>query len=393
MARDTGISGAGERARGQSMTTERRVLFWLLIVAAMGSVLYLLRGALLPFVAGMAVAYLLDPLADRLQRLGWPRWLAAFAIVAAFIGTFVGVLLPLVPAIADQVVELINRIPDLVGNFRNEVEALIKQLRSALTTSQVKQVDAALSSQTAKIAEWVGNMIGSVISGGAAMLNLLGLLLITPVTAFYLLRDWDEIVGRINQLLPKREGEAIRGVMREIDDRLSGFVRGQVLVCALLGAWYATGLTLIGLDFGLVVGITAGLLSVIPFIGNFIGLGTSLLIAFWQFDDWQSLSLVVAVFVSGQILEGNFITPKIVGDRVGLHPVWLIFAVTAGSYLLGITGALLAVPVAAAMGVLIRFGIEQYLKSPLYTAKPEPSPLLLSDHDPPPAPAEKRTPS
>jgi predicted PurR-regulated permease PerM len=364
------------------MSTERRVVFWLLMVAALGSLLYVLRGALLPFVAGMAVAYLLDPLADRLQRLGWPRWLAAFAIVTAFIGAFVVVLLALVPVIASQVVDLISRVPELVGNLRDEVESLLKQVRSALTTSQAKQVDAALSAHAARIAEWVGGMIGNVISGGAAMLNLLGLLLITPVTAFYLLRDWDEIIGRINQLLPRREGEAIRGVLREIDDRLSGFVRGQVLVCALLAAWYAIGLTLVGLNFALVVGISAGVLSVIPFIGNFLGLGTSLLIAFWQFDDWPPIALVAAVFLSGQVLEGNFVTPKIVGDRVGLHPVWLIFAVTAGSYLLGITGALLAVPVAAAIGVLVRFSIEQYLKSPLYTARPEPSPVLLPDQEP-----------
>lgn len=361
------------------MSTERRVLFWLLIVVVLGSLLYLLRGALLPFVAGMAVAYLLDPLADRLQRWGWPRWLAAFAIVAAFIAAFVVVLLAVVPVIAGQVVDLISRVPELVSNLRDEVEGLLKQVRKALTTTQAKQVDAALSAHAARIAEWVGTMLGSVISGGAAMLNLLGLLLITPVTAFYLLRDWDEIVARINQLLPQREGDAVRGVLREIDDRLSGFVRGQVLVCALLGAWYAIGLSLVGLNFALVVGISAGVLSVIPFIGNVLGLGTSLLIAFWQFDDWPPIALVAAVFLSGQVLEGNFVTPKIVGDRVGLHPVWLIFAVTAGSYLLGITGALLAVPVAAAIGVLVRFSIEQYLKSSLYAAPPEPSPVILPD--------------
>lgn len=366
------------------MSTERRVVFWLLMLAALGGLLYVLRGALLPFVAGMAVAYLLDPLADRLQCWGWPRWLAAFAIVAAFIACFVVVLLALVPVIASQVVDLISRVPDLVGNLRDELEGLLKQVRSALTTSQAKQVDAALSAHAERLAEWVGGMIGSVISGGAAMLNLLGLLLITPVTAFYLLRDWDEIVARVDTLLPQREGEAIRGVLREIDDRLSGFVRGQVLVCGLLAAWYAIGLSLVGLNFALVVGISAGLLSVIPFIGNFLGLGTSLLIAFWQFDDWQSIALVAAVFGSGQILEGNFVTPKIVGERVGLHPVWLIFAVTAGSYLLGITGALLAVPVAAAIGVLVRFSIEQYLKSALYTARPESS-LLLPDEERPAA--------
>ncbi|NJO56455.1 MAG: AI-2E family transporter, partial [Rhodospirillales bacterium] len=174
-------------------------------------------------------------------------------------------------------------------------------------------------------------------------------------------------VGEINSLLPQRGGDQIRHVIREIDDRLSGFVRGQAIVCLLLGAWYATGLSLIGLNYGLAVGLGAGLLSIIPFVGNIVGLATSLAIALTQFDGWLNPALVVAVFASGNFLEGNFVTPKIVGDRVGLHPVWLLFAVMAGSTMLGVTGALLAVPVAATVGVIVRFVVQKYRESELFS--------------------------
>jgi predicted PurR-regulated permease PerM len=186
------------------------------------------------------------------------------------------------------------------------------------------------------------------------------------------------LIARVDSLLPRQSAGTIRELAREIDDRLSGFVRGQALVCLLLGAWYAAGLTLVGLDFGLLLGTGAGLLSIIPYLGNIVGLGASLLLAMAQFDGWVPIALVAAVFISGQVLEGNFVTPKIVGDRVGLHPIWLLFAVTAGGALLGITGALLSVPVAAALGVLVRHAVQRYLASPLY-AEPERRVIITSD--------------
>jgi len=187
-----------------------------------------------------------------------------------------------------------------------------------------------------------------------------------PVVAFYMIRDWDRLIAHIDSLLPLHSADTIRALAREIDARLSGFVRGQAIVCLLLGAWYATGLTIVGLDFALLLGIGSGLLSIIPYLGNIVGLTTSLLLAVAQFDNWVSVALVAGVFLSGQMLEGNFVSPKIVGDRVGLHPVWLLFAVTAGAVLLGITGALLAVPTAAAVGVLVRYGVQRYRNSALY---------------------------
>jgi Predicted permease len=355
------------------MSTERRIALWVGVFVILAGAVYLLRGALLPFIAGMAVAYLLDPLADRFEGWGVPRWLASLLIVGAFIIGFVTILLVLVPTIVDQVTRLIANFPDLVHTLTSEGDRILKRVRGTLTATQQQQVNEALAGYAGQLANWFANLAGKLVSGGAALFNLLSLTLIMPVVAFYLLRDWDEIVARVNSLLPQRGGDAIREVVGEIDQRLSGFVRGQALVCLLLAIWYATGLTLIGLNFGLAIGLAAGILSIIPFLGNIFGLGVSLAIAFTQFDGWTNPVLVIAVFASGNFLEGNFISPKIVGDRVGLHPVWLLFAVMAGGSLLGITGALLAVPVAAAIGVVVRFLIQEYRESPLYVdTGPEP---------------------
>lgn len=348
------------------LSRERRLVLWLLVFASIGFALYLLRAALLPFVVGMAVAYLLDPLADRLERLGCPRGLAAFAIVLTFLLVIAVALVVLVPVLSDQVTGLISHVPEYIDTLRRESAPFLRRIRSHLTPGQAKQIDEAIQSHAGDVLSWAGQILGSIITGGAAVLSVLGLMFIMPVVAFYMIRDWDRIIAYLNSLLPLHGGETVRTLLIEIDDRLSGFVRGQALVCLLLGVWYATGLTLVGLDFALLLGIGAGILSIIPYVGNIVGLSTSVLLAFAQFDTWLGPALVVAVFLSGQVLEGNFVTPKIVGDRVGLHPVWLLFAVTAGGTLLGITGALLAVPVAAALGVVVRYAVRRYQQSALY---------------------------
>ncbi|MFO1153278.1 MAG: AI-2E family transporter [Rhodospirillales bacterium] len=348
------------------MSTERRVFLWVVVFACLLIILYLLRSAILPFVAGMAVAYLLDPVADRLERVGVPRTLASLLIVGGFVLIFLTILVALLPTIVDQVTKFVASVPDLAHAVSAEGQALLRRLRGGLTAAQQQEVNAALSQSAGKLASWLGDMAGRVVSGGAAIFNLISLIFIMPIVAFYLLRDWDRIVAYLDGLIPHTGGEAIRKIMADIDKRLSGFVRGQAIVCLLLGIWYAAGLTIVGLNFGLVVGLAAGILTIIPFVGNILGFGTSMAIAFTQFDGWIYPAVVAGVFMSGQMLEGNFVTPKILGDKVGLHPVWLLFAVMAGSALLGITGALLAVPAAAAIGVIVRFLIQQYRESPLY---------------------------
>jgi predicted PurR-regulated permease PerM len=197
--------------------------------------------------------------------------------------------------------------------------------------------------------------------------NLLSLLVVTPIVAFYLLTDWDRMVARVDSWLPRQHVETLRGLAREMNDAMAGFIRGQAVVCLLLGLFYAVGLSLAGLNFGLLIGLAAGILSFIPYVGSFVGFVLSIGIAIVQFwPNWIHIAVVVAIFAAGQFMEGNFLSPKLVGNRVGLHPVWLMFALFAFGYLFGFAGLLMAVPLAAATGVLTRFALRKYLSSPFY---------------------------
>lgn len=364
------------------MTIERRLFLALLAVAAVAVLLYMLRGALWPFLAGMAAAYLLDPVADRMEAAGCPRTVAAASIVVAFVLVVIGVVVVLGPLLAAQIAELISRVPLYVEQLRELARPLIADVESRLTENQLEQLREAAAQYSGQLVVWIGSALGGIVTGGVAVIQALSVVVIMPLVAFYLLRDWDRIVARVDDLLPRTVVDDIRGQMREIDLRLSGFVRGQGLMCVILAGWFATGLTLVGLDFGLLVGIGAGLVSFIPYVGTVVGLGTGLGLALAQFSQWLPIIGVALVFATGQVLQDFVLTPKLIGDRVGLHPAWVLFALMAGGTLLGFTGVLLAVPAAAILGVIVRFGIERYRASTIYsgysglalseTAKPTP---------------------
>ncbi len=346
--------------------TDRRVWFWLGGLALALLLLYLLRGILLPFVAGMAIAYLLDPICDRLEKWGCSRTIATLLVVAAFLLLCAAVLLLLIPLLQSQIVELIARLPELIAALGERVRPLLQRLEPHLGTGDSSQVGTVLRSQAGGIVSWLGGATGAVLSGSIALANVLALIFITPVVTFYLLRDWDRLIGRIDTMLPREHAGVIREQAREIDRTLAGYVRGQALVCLFLGSFYAIGLTLAGLDFGLSVGLLTGILSFIPYVGTIVGLVTSMGLAFFQFSDGLSIGIVAAIFVAGQFIEGNFLQPKLVGERVGLHPVWVIFALLAGGALFGFVGVLLGLPVAAMVGVLMRFAQRRYLESRYY---------------------------
>jgi predicted PurR-regulated permease PerM len=351
------------------LTSERRWLIWLGIAVVMAVLVYEMRAALTPFIAGMAVAYLLDPLADRLEAVGVPRTGAVCIILGSFLAILVLVAVLLFPLLQTQIVELAARVPSYIQKARDAVLPMIDRLQATLSQAEVERLRSAAGNVAGDVVGWVGQILSGLWSGGLAVFNALSLVVIMPVVAFYLLRDWDRIVAHIDSLLPRDAAGTIREQVREIDDRLSGFVRGQASVCLALGTWYAVGLTLVGLDFGLLVGITAGLISFVPYLGTGLGLIVGLGLALAQFDSWLPIGLVAAVFASGQILEGYVLTPRMVGERVGLHPVWVLFALMAGGALLGFTGVLLAVPAAAVIGVVVRFAISRYVQSPLYRSK------------------------
>ena len=350
----------------RTLSPERRLGLWLLVLLSAGVLIYLLRGALLPFVAGMAIGYLLDPLADRLEALKCPRGVAAAVILGAFFVGVIAILVVLAPVLQAQVAGFIARVPAYVESLQGVAEPMIAQFKAQLTEAQIEQLREAAGGYAGDVVGWIGGLVGGLFSGGVAVFSVLSLFVIMPVVAFYLLRDWDRIVAALDALLPLEAAETIREQVREIDTRLSGFVRGQAIVCLVLGTWYAVGLSLVGLDFGLLVGLGAGVISFIPYFGTAVGLGVGVGLALAQFADWLPIVLVAAVFVSGQMLEGFVLTPNLVGERVGLHPIWVLFALMAGGGLMGFTGVVLAVPAAAAIGVIVRFAIERYLQSPLY---------------------------
>ncbi len=339
---------------------------WLLVGGGFVLFVLLFQKILLPFVAGMAIAYFLDPATDRLQALHLPRSLAALVVLFLFGLLMIAVLLLLVPMLQAQIVELVRRLPDYLAVLQQRVLELAEMAETKLPPDDVERLRAALTEHAGIIFGWVAGVLRSVIGSGLALFNLLALLFVTPVIAFYILRDWDRLVAYVDRLLPRAHADIIREQAALVDQTLAGYVRGQATVCIVLGLFYAFGLTLAGLDFGFTVGLIAGLVSFIPYVGSIFGLVTSVGLALIQFDEIARVLVVAAIFVAGQAIEGNFLTPKLVGDRVNLHPVWVIFALFAGGALAGFVGMLLALPVAAVLGVLVRFAVGRYLASPLY---------------------------
>ena len=356
------------------MTVERHLRFWLIGLAIFLASLFLLSGVLLPFVAGMAIAYLLDPICDRLEGWGLSRTLATTLLTVAFLILSVTAFLLLVPVLAGQVVSLLERAPDFIETLRTQLARLLAIVEARVDPAMMAQVEGALAGSSERLVTWATKLLGQVISGGVALANLISLLVITPVVAFYLLRDWDQIVVKVDGWLPRRHAETIREQVRAVDATLAGFLRGQGMVCVILAVYYGLGLSLAGLDFGLVIGIAAGLLSFVPYVGAIVGLLLSVGLALVQFDAWLPIAIVAAVFVLGQLVEGNFLTPKLVGESVGLHPVWIIFALLAGGALFGFLGLLLAIPMAAVVGVGVRFALGRYLASAFYHGGPEGGP-------------------
>jgi predicted PurR-regulated permease PerM len=348
------------------MAVERHLRFWLIGLVVFLLALYVLRGVLLPFVAGMAVAYLLDPICDRLEAWGLSRTLATTLLTVVFLVLAVAAILLLVPVLAGQVASLLERVPDYVEALRGQFAKLLAILEARVDPAMLERIQGALAGSADQLVAWVTKVLGGLISGGVALANLISLLVITPVVAFYLLRDWDRIVARVDSWLPREHAETIRTQARGVDRTLAGFLRGQGTVCLILGAFYAIGLSIAGLDFGLVIGLVAGLLSFIPYVGAIVGLLLSVGLALVQFDDWLRIAAVAGIFLVGQAVEGNFLTPKLVGESVGLHPVWIIFGLLAGGALFGFVGVLLAIPAAAVIGVGVRFALERYMQSPYY---------------------------
>ena len=348
------------------MSADRKAFFWIVGFASFAILLYALSSIMAPFVAGLAIAYFFDPVADRLEKTGVSRGLAAGLVILAFLGLAVVILVLLLPLLQGQLVGLAHTVPGLIEHLRERLQPIMALLNENLSSGEIDNLKSAAESFAGDVLAWVGSLLRGLWSGGMAFFNIVSLVVITPLVAFYLLRDWDKIVSQFDHLLPRRSIDIFHDQFKAIDSTIAAFVRGQASVCLVLAVYYGIGLTLAGLDFGLLVGLGSGLLAFIPYIGASIGLLTGVGIALAQFSDWQSVLMIAAIFIVGQTAESYILTPKLVGGRVGLHPIWIIFALLAGGALFGLTGVLLAVPLAAVIGVLIRFSVASYLASPFY---------------------------
>ena len=348
------------------MSRVNQAWIWIAFLAVLGVLLYLAGSILLPFVAGMAVAYFLDPLADKLEKWGTSRTLATVLITLAFFAVVLSLLILLLPLLQNQILGLIRKLPALIDNLTGWLEPIRVQLEARLGSAQMAELKAASGGFSATAVKWLGGLLKGIWQGGLALFNIVSLLVVTPLVSFYLLRDWDRLTTTVDGWLPRRFAPEIHKVIDDIDRSLAGFVRGQGTVCLILATFYGIGLTVVGLDSGLLVGIGTGLISFIPYFGMLVGMATALAIALFQFTDWLPMAGVLAVFALGQVAEGMFLTPKLVGERVGLHPVWVIFALMAGGAGFGFTGLLLAVPVAATLGILIRHFLARYQESTLF---------------------------
>ncbi len=356
--------------RAQEVTGQifkRQAFFWTGSLLAFGFLLWLFSSILLPFAVGMTLAYFLDPVADRLERFGLSRLLATLAILITFIIVFVAFIMLVVPILATQIVD-----------FSSNVPSYIARLQSLATEQNLAWLHDKLGIDAASLQKNIGMILGSATTIGTTVLtslwtsagtviNVASLFVITPVVAFYTLLDWDNMIAKVDSWVPRDQVQTVRTIGNDVNTAIAGFIRGQGLVCIILGTIYATGLIMTGLNFGLLIGMAAGLMSFIPYVGAIVGLSLALIVAIVQFwPDWVMLAAVSAVFVVGQFFEGNILSPKLVGESIGLHPVWLMFSLFAFGSLFGFVGLLVAVPASAAIGVLVRFAIARYMASPLY---------------------------
>ncbi|MCF6099990.1 AI-2E family transporter [Mesorhizobium muleiense] len=378
---DQNIDAAAEAAAADAAASgvfRRQIRFWLISAIILAIFLYVFSGILLPFVAGMVLAYFLDPVADRLQRLGLSRLMATIVILFAFIVVLVLAFVILIPVLASQMADFASKLPEYLTRLQSLITSFDPRWLEEQFGVDANGLREGLNSLLTSGFGLLTTVFTSIWSSGVALVSVVSLFVVTPVVAFYMLLDWDRMVTIVDSWVPRDYVQTVRAIANDINTATAGFVRGQGTLCLVLGAMYATGLTLTGLNFAILIGLFAGLISFIPYVGSLTGLVLAVGVAFVQFwPDWTMVAAVAGVFFVGQFIEGNILQPRLVGKSVGLHPVWLMFSLFAFGALFGFVGLLIAVPASAAVAVLVRFAIARYLESPLYKGhNTEPVPPL-----------------
>ena len=360
------------------MNAPRPSVLWLATLAVVAAIVVLLHGVLLPFVAGIALAYLLNPVVNWLERLGLNRAVAALGIISVFI-IGVGVLMVLaIPIIGEEVATFIDKFPVYIRQLQAFATDPSRPWLRKIVGEGLNEAEQSLGELATFGANWIPSVLRSLWSDSQALISIFSLLVVTPIVAVYLLNDWDGLIAAIDRSVPVAQRETVRTLSRDIDDTLAGFLRGQGTICVILALYYASALRLIGLNHGILIGLAAGLISFIPYLGSLIGLVLSICVVVLQFwPSWTMIPVVLGIFVAGQAIADYALAPYLIASRINLNPVWVMFAIAAFGYLFGFVGLLIAVPLAAAIGVVIRFAMRQYEVSQLepitVVGAPEPS--------------------
>lgn len=367
----------------QKLSLNSQALFWTVLAIVLLGIVALFNNILLPFVVGAIIAYLLNPLVRILGIKGMKRWLAALVILGIFILAVAGILAIVIPLLIKEIGEFATHLPEYIERIKAFAQARLSIIEQKTGFDVVSGMQNGIQENITKALQVsqqvVGNVAAGLLVGGSAIIGFVTNALLIPIVAFFMMKDWPRITGFVHNLIPKAHKSTINGLLDQMDTKIAGFIRGQLSVCLILGAIYAIALSIAGLQYGALIGIGTGLLSIIPFVGSTIGLITSLGVAALQsHGDISYIAIIASIFFAGQFIEGNFIAPKLIGDSVGLHPLWIIFALMAGGSLVGLTGMLMAVPMAAIISVLVGFALRQYKNSDFYKT-PEAAPTIITD--------------
>lgn len=350
----------------QPLKPSTHAIFWAGAVTALVLSIMLFKAVLLPFVMGIAVAYLLNPTVNKFSEIGIARGPAALIILFSFlilIGGFIGIVSPI---LYRELAQFTKDLPDYIEKFWEMLTPFTAKLEEYVGTVEKENIEALLKENAGSATAFAKVVVGKIAAGGQALADILSVAVFMPIVAYFMMKEWPAVTKWVHDLMPRHSEKTIMTLLSQIDEKLSGFVRGQITVAVMLGIGYAIALTLAGLKYGFMIGLFSGFLSVIPMVGSAVGLIVSVAVAWFQAGEITYVVIIAAIFLAGQVIEGNFLTPKLVGDSVGLHPLWVFFALLAGGSLLGILGMFLAVPIAASIGVLLAFMISRYKVSAYY---------------------------
>lgn len=349
-----------------SLSSLQRLVLWIIILGGLFGIIYLIRGILLPFIVGIIIAYALSPLVHTLQRFKINRLIGSFIVLFSFFMGIGAIFVFAFPYAQTEIINLAIRIPTYGIQLHAQAMDVLKELSSIIPHEDWVRLKVMGNSYIGDALTWVAVFMANLLTSSLALANILALIVVTPIVSFYLLKDWPKLLQTLKSWLPASYRKTILTQVNLMDQALAGFARGQAIVCLTLAIYYGAALSFAGLDSGLAIGLLTGFFMFIPYVGFLTGFCISMILAFVQFDLWSMRLLILGIFIVGQILEGNFLTPVLVGGRIGLHPVWVIFAIFSGAYLMGFMGIIVAMPVAAILAVLLRFGLKKYLESPLY---------------------------